>query len=217
MSSVFQRIAGTYAAYKFIELLSKKFSNWPAYETGVLSDTGEILIKKDLTTEQKASYTYFHRLIRRLKIMLEKLPGGKSKIGKIATAYYLLREEMIKSMDITDKELDEEFYKLLETPLTEEEIVQVKQDVTAQPSIATPDGNIAGSPYFSCESDTYHACVKGKRKTGRWQSYLGDSDQGKAIINYAKINPKSAIVIQDKSTNTYTFLRKPFGPNRWEY
>ena len=120
MSSLLQRVAGTYATYKFIELLSKKFVNWPAYESGVLADNGDILIKADkMTDEQRGTYTYFHRLIRRLKLMLEKLPGGKSKVGKIATAYYLLREEMIDTMNITAKELDEEFYKLLENPLTE--------------------------------------------------------------------------------------------------
>ena len=214
---MFQRIIGTFGAYKFIELLSKKFKDWDANKTGVLDDDGQILVKADMMSDkQKASYTYFHRLVRKLKILMEKLPGGKSKLGKIATAYYLLREELMSEFDISSSALDEEFYKLLENPLSEAQIDNIKLDVINKPAITSPDGEMMGSPYFSCDTNTYQSCMHGKRKTGRWQPYLGDSDRGKGIINYAKINNKSGIIIQDETTKTFSYLRKPFGPNRWD-
>jgi hypothetical protein len=217
MAFLFQRIIGTLGAYKFIELLSKKFKKWDAYDTGVLDDEGKILVKADMMTEQqKASYTYFHRLVRKLKFLLETIPGGKSKLGKIATAYYLLREELMAEFDISSSSLDEEFYKLLDNPLTEEQINEIKLDIVSKPAITSPDGNLMGSPFFSCDTTTYQSCMHGKRKTGRWQPYLGDSERGKGIINYAKINNKSGIIIQDETTKTFSYLRKPFGPNRWE-
>ena len=109
----------------------------------------------------------------------------------------------------------------LENPIKinhlKKEIAQLKEEIETQPSITNPDGNVMGHPFFKCNSSTYHACIQGKRKTGRWQRYLGDDDRGKGIINYAKINNKSAIIIQDEGTGAYSYLRKPFGGNRWDY
>jgi hypothetical protein len=213
--SILKRLAGTYAAYKFIELLSRDFENWPAYKFGVIDSEGNYLLKgKGLTAEQKASYTYFHRLIKNLKRTIEKMPGGKTKIGKIATAYFLLREQL-KNDDIDDKLIDETFYQLLNE--SSSDIEAIKEDIMNKPDITTPTGQYCGMPYFSCSNETYSKCVNGKRKTGRWQKYLGDDTNGAGIINYAKINPKSAILIQNQSTKTFTILRKSAGPNRWEY
>jgi hypothetical protein len=214
----FSRIAGTIAAYKFIKLLSINFDEWEASKLGVIDSEGNVIKTIGLSPDQKSSYTYFHRLVRNLKRMLEKIPGGKTKLAKVATAYFLLREELISKLEMSEKELDSAFTQILEeSPFSDKEIAQLKEEIETQPSITNPDGNVMGHPFFKCNSSTYHACIQGKRKTGRWQRYLGDDDRGKGIINYAKINNKSAIIIQDEGTGAYSYLRKPFGGNRWDY
>jgi len=58
--------------------------------------------------------------------------------------------------------------------------------------------------------------MKGKRKTGRWQQYLEGDDRYEGIKNWAKINSKAGIMIQDRATGAYTVLRRAAGSKRWE-
>lgn len=47
-----------------------------------------------MNDEQQKSYTLFHRLVFNIKRLIEKVPGGKSKIGTYAAALFLMREQM---------------------------------------------------------------------------------------------------------------------------
>jgi hypothetical protein len=88
-------IFDTWIVYKFIRLLTTPFDETDAFKLGVINGSGELLKKTDdLTSDQQASYTLFHRLVFNLKRLIEKIPGGKSKIGTYAAALFLLREEM---------------------------------------------------------------------------------------------------------------------------
>ena len=57
-------------------------------------------IKDPESTKEKAAYSPFMRLCFRVKQMINKVPGGSTKMGSLAAAYLLLKEEEI--MKIAD-------------------------------------------------------------------------------------------------------------------
>lgn len=88
----------TMATYNFIRELTRPWKEMRAYELGIIDDKGTILKKaRELkTTEERESYTLFHRLAWNIKRMLEKLPGGSSKFASYAAAAWLLKENQDK-------------------------------------------------------------------------------------------------------------------------
>ena len=83
-----------YVLYSIVKRLSTPFTEWKAYKVGLIDDKGNFLIDKDKRTdEQKSSMTYFDIFVMNLKKILQKIPGGNSKIATYAAALWLLRED----------------------------------------------------------------------------------------------------------------------------
>jgi hypothetical protein len=100
-------IVDTYITYRIVTTLVKKWEDQDAYEHGIIDKKGKVLIKYKELKDRKAkdSYTVLIRFIFNLKRLMEKIPGGKSKIGSYAVAALVfLREEA---------ENDEQLKKLL--------------------------------------------------------------------------------------------------------
>ena len=104
MASVFN----AFLAYKFIKVITTPWKDMEAFEYGIVDANGKQLKKTNQlkTSEERASYTLFHRLIFNLKRILEKFPFGKSRIASYAAAFALLREERDRSL----KDVDDETY-----------------------------------------------------------------------------------------------------------
>jgi hypothetical protein len=81
-----------YAA-RFVVMLYHPWTETDAFKLGLLDKDGK-KIKEAETPEEKSAYTPFIRLAFNIKRLLEKFPGGKSKIASVAAAYMLLREEV---------------------------------------------------------------------------------------------------------------------------
>ena len=98
--------------FRFLKLLVKPFNKTKAYELGIIDERGKNLIKgKDLTTfEQKNAYTILHKLVFNVKKLIEKLPGGKTRIASYAAALFLIKENT-EMDDFTL--LEKEFHKYL--------------------------------------------------------------------------------------------------------
>lgn len=224
----FTRGVDSYMAYRFIKLLSLSWEEWAAYKEGIIDGEGNKLKRHLIGNDEKNAYTYFHRLVRKLKILLHKIPGGKSMMGKAVAAYALLREELVKK-GADAKMLDESFKEYLDTTdiiemdtsealkilIQEDAVTTGDVAIIPKPLVTDPDGKAFGMDYFKCEPDVYQKCVSGKRKSGRWQAYLGDDDRADGIKNWAKIHAKDGIMIQDNKSGSYTVLRRPAGPGRW--
>ncbi len=88
-------IVDLFLVYQFIKRLSTPFKDWDAYKLGIIDEKGTQLIKrKDFTTrDQKNAFGIFDIMIMKLKRLLEKIPGGKSRIGSYAAALYLIKEQ----------------------------------------------------------------------------------------------------------------------------
>tara|TARA_Y100000296_G_scaffold52860_1_gene60471 strand:+ start:1068 stop:1409 length:342 start_codon:yes stop_codon:yes gene_type:complete len=93
MSSI---IVDTYITYRIITTLTTNWEEQPAYEYGIIDEKGKVLRKyKELKDrKEKESYSILIRFIFNLKRLMEKIPGGKSKIGSYTiAALVFLREE----------------------------------------------------------------------------------------------------------------------------
>ena len=105
------RLVDLYMAYKFIRLLVTKWENLDAFKFGIIDKDGtRIKTKQIKTSQEKASYGPFTRLVLNLKRLLNKIPFGKTKLASFATALFLLKEHLgLKSSYF----LEEEFKKYL--------------------------------------------------------------------------------------------------------
>ena len=89
-----------YFVYKFAKFISMDWTDWEAYKLGIIDDKGNVIKKNRTMSVEKQNYTFFHRLLRKLKQLMEKLPGMKSKLGKAAAAYFLFKEEQYRNYQL---------------------------------------------------------------------------------------------------------------------
>ena len=100
-------IIDTFIVYRIVTTLTKDWDEQEAYKLGIIDKKGTVLKKtKELkTSQEKKAYTILTKFIFNLKRLIEKMPGGKSKIGSYAAAAYLLLKE--------EAEFNEELKQLL--------------------------------------------------------------------------------------------------------
>lgn len=98
--------------YRIIKLLVTPFEKQEAYKYGIIDKNGKVLRKaKDLqTAKEKDSYTLLHRFVFNLKRLINKIPGGKSKLGTYAAALGLLLKEQ---KNLNAIEIEKTLYKHL--------------------------------------------------------------------------------------------------------
>jgi len=83
-----------FMVYQFVRRLATPFDEWDAFEQDIIDADGNVLkSRKDLRSrEEKNAFGVFDVMILNIKKILEKIPGGKSRIASYAAALYLLRE-----------------------------------------------------------------------------------------------------------------------------
>ena len=104
-----------YFIYKFLRILTTPWESTDAFKLGIVDEKGKILKKhrKLKLDKEKEAYTMMHRLVWKLKRLMEKIPFGKSRLASYAAALWLIKEE--KSFHGNDEELQESFLSFLET------------------------------------------------------------------------------------------------------
>ena len=90
---ILSRSADLVYTLRFLRLLTTPWKEMGAYKAGIIDENGK-KIKKPETSEDKNVYNYFHRLVFSLKRLLNKVPGGKSKIGSYVAALLLIKEKL---------------------------------------------------------------------------------------------------------------------------
>jgi len=123
------QIVDNLIAYRVLTMLVKPFSETDAYKLGIIDNKGKNLIKPSSlsTTEEKSAYTFLHRLVFNMKKIINKLPGGESKLKSFISAYFLIREYYEKN-DRSTSMMEQKFHKLMQTDaiLAEEAILVEK-------------------------------------------------------------------------------------------
>jgi Zn finger protein HypA/HybF involved in hydrogenase expression len=112
-----------YFIYKFMRILTTPFASTDAFKLGIIDEKGKILKKhkKLKTIEEKEAYTLMHRLVWKMKRLMEKIPFGKSRLASYAAALWLIKEE--KNFKGTDQELQESFLTFLESDWKEDAMI----------------------------------------------------------------------------------------------
>lgn len=141
--------------YQFLIRLTTPFTEWEAYKLGIIDKDGNILKKKDQrkTQEEKDAFRTFDLMILKLKKLLEKIPGGQTRIASYAAALWLIREwnhfsdSSTLTEDISESVLDDSLELFIEryfyyTTLVEDVNQKVHED--GAPTVNVGSGNIAG-------------------------------------------------------------------------
>ena len=166
--------------FRFLKLLVTPFDKTKAYELGIIDERGKNLRKANKlnTEEERESYTILHRLVFNIKKLIEKVPGGKTKLGSYAAALFLIKEhtkDKLEDWDILEKEfynylkendliepydLDEEIqftdkltkgkYRLINDIYTDKstEVVAKKGDIVIAYADTPPEETIMGEDIF---------------------------------------------------------------------
>ena len=87
------RGADLYFVFRFLRLLTMDYKKTDAYKFKIIDSKGKALRKSaDLTsTKEKASYTMLHRMVFKIRRLMEKVPGGR--FVNYAAALFLLKEQ----------------------------------------------------------------------------------------------------------------------------
>src|SRR6056300_1061054 len=88
------RIADAFIAYRILKMLVTDFKDTDAYKLGIIDDKGKNLIKttKLSTGDERNAYTVLHKLVFNMKKIINKLPGGESKLKSMVAALFLIKE-----------------------------------------------------------------------------------------------------------------------------
>ena len=107
-------IVDLFLVYQFIKRLATPFKEWEAYKLGIIDEKGNQLLKRKQFRKQKEhdAFGIFDLMITKLKRLLEKVPGGKTRIASYAAALYLIKEhkaieEQGEDYVITEERLQE--------------------------------------------------------------------------------------------------------------
>lgn len=94
-----------FVIYKFVRLLSTPWKEMEAYKLGLIDEKGKPLVKRNQlkTQQEKMAYTIFHVLVWNLKRLLERVPGGNTRIGSFAAALWLIKEETQMNIENLEK------------------------------------------------------------------------------------------------------------------
>jgi len=87
-------VVDIFMIYQFIKRLATPFNRWDAYKSGVIDQRGNIkVLERRRDRKQKESFKIFDLLVLRLKKLLEKIPGGKTRLASYAAALMLIKED----------------------------------------------------------------------------------------------------------------------------
>jgi hypothetical protein len=151
------RIIDNLIAYRILTKLVKPFVETDAFKLGIIDEKGKNLIKPNRFTKtvQYDAYTYLDRLVFNMKKIINRLPGGESKLKSIIAALFLIKEYH-DSKDRTTSLMEERFTCLLEK-LETENVVLVEEEMAVskffdgklyEDGVVTtgPVANVTGAP-----------------------------------------------------------------------
>ena len=230
-------IASTYKAYSFLRLLTTPFEKTEAFKLGVIDDEGNLLKgkKERKTKAEKESYSAFNRKVFNLKRVMGTLPFMKGKLGSLAAALYLLKEECDFVSD--DTALEDAFVQYLRENriMPEDDIKDFIEEYASDyliedaptNAVGSAPGNVAGLhgdppvshkkkkkrkklhdvDIFEVGSDLLMRARLRSRTKESFLRHLGKKPLANDIRSYQKKFPNHPIILRDK-TGVTVFLRR---------
>lgn len=145
------RFVDSLITYRILRLLVTPFENTDAYQLGIIDKKGKELKRMSQlnTVEERDAYTVLHRLVFRLKKIIEKVPIENKKLASYAAALALIKEQV--SSNHEPIELETLYINKLNTDLNEE--IQIvhnfytnKNTLTFKQFMEEIPANNAGTP-----------------------------------------------------------------------
>jgi hypothetical protein len=141
------RFVDSLITYRILRLLTTPFDQHDAFRLGIIDNRGNRLKKeRDLVSrEEQEAYSLLHRMVFRLKRIIEKVPLENKQFLSFATAVALVREGVEYDEDI----LEELFYMTQER----EDVKELAEDLQTNKlmtfsqfveEMGVAGGNIAG-------------------------------------------------------------------------
>jgi len=133
------RMIDNLIAVRMLYMLVTPFEKTKAYELGIIDADGKILRKaSELTTDdEKDAYNYLTRLVFNVKRLINKLPGGESKLKNFVAAYFLIKESYKKKSTIVN---EEELIRLCE-----QDIILVEEQIQVEKILEEIAANATGA------------------------------------------------------------------------
>ena len=114
------RLVDSVIAYRILRMLTIPFIETDAYKLGIIDAKGKELKKMSQlhTGDELNAYSILHRMVYRIKRIIEKVPVDNKKIVTFAAALSLIKENYQNNCEPIDLEL--QYLNTLHTDLTEE-------------------------------------------------------------------------------------------------
>jgi len=169
------RIVDNLIAYRILKMLVTNFEDTEAFKLGIIDKNGKNIRKANTlqTSQERDAYTYLNRLVFNVKKIINRLPGGESKMKSLVAALWLVKEQY-QSGNRSTAMLQEKFdniMKLLDNrvSLVEEEIIVKKfLDEEGEGGIA----NVTGAAVSTDQPKIYPKHIK-KYKAGQASTIAG--------------------------------------------
>jgi len=114
------RFVDSIIAYRILRMLTTPFNETDAYRLGIIDDTGKELKKMGSlnSVNERDAYSILHRMVFRIKRIIEKVPVENKKLVSFAAALSLIKEQYnLKHEPIN---LEELYLNKLNTDLSED-------------------------------------------------------------------------------------------------
>ena len=227
-------VVDLFLVYQFIKRLTTPFVTTKAYTLGLIDKNGKTL-RSAKTAEEKDAFGYYDRIIFNLKRLIEKIPGGKTRIATYAAAILLLREE--RGDNILDNRLLENVLREHIHMLPDISMNSILEAISEDgaPANSAGGGHVAGigvgpkgepgvsraamirrrSPVyfagnrvFEVDNTTFHKNGPNVKKPHvRYSKYIDEDNYGEEVREYARMNPHSAVLVRNETTGEMRFLR----------
>lgn len=139
------RLIDNLIAYRILSMLIKPFDDTQAYKLGIIDAKGKNLKKSSTlkTSAEKDAYTYLHRLVFNMKKIINRLPGGESKLKSLVAALFLVKE-YYQSNDRTTSLMEQRYLQILE--MLEDNVYLVEEEILVRNFLSEDAvANVAGA------------------------------------------------------------------------
>lgn len=164
------RFVDSIIAYRILKMLVTPFEDTDAFRQGIVDKDGKELKKMAQlnTVAERDAYTILHRLVFRLKRIVNKVPIENKKFLNLAAAYSLIKEHY--EADREPINLEEQFLDRMKLDLVEETFLiesffSKKNTLTFRQFAEDAPANSAGSPGVAgFTPDSVGVSVKAQKK-----------------------------------------------------
>jgi hypothetical protein len=143
------RFVDALITYRILRMLTTSFTETDAYRLGIIDAHGNVLKKEqDLATEEeRESYSLLHRMVFKLKRIIEKVPFANSKFLSFAAALALVKENVEYDEDILEEILymtmEQDEIKTLAEELESNKMLSFKEYIEEE-GMGVAGGGVAG-------------------------------------------------------------------------